>query len=122
MKLTNINIKSFRSFVNSNLKIKDNCIGFIGLNESGKTNLLDAIRSLDKDHPFKINDKSGKASHLRPSITSDEIGNFTIAWEDKSDFSGNLYVQRYQGDGTPQGTNSIIYNDNRGGFYPSISR
>lgn len=70
---------------------------------------------------FKINDKSGNASQLRPSITSDEIGNFIIAWEDKSDFSGNLYVQRYRGDGTPQGTNSIIYNDNNGGFYPSIA-
>ena len=58
MKLTKILIHAFRSVVNQEIEMNENCIGFIGLNESGKTNVLQAIRTLDNNFPLSIKDKS----------------------------------------------------------------
>lgn len=68
MNLAQIEIKSFRSIVEQVINVNDNCIGFIGLNESGKTNVLKAIRSLEKDHVFSIKDKS-KINDRNPDIS-----------------------------------------------------
>ncbi len=64
MILNEIEINSYRSIVCQNLKITNNCMGFVGLNESGKTNLLNAIRLLGSGFPATIKDKSKITNEL----------------------------------------------------------
>ncbi|GAG95151.1 unnamed protein product, partial [marine sediment metagenome] len=40
MKLKKIYFDAFKSFLRKELEINDNCIGLVGINESGKSNLL----------------------------------------------------------------------------------
>ena len=46
MKLAKIYFDAFKSLLNKDLEIKHDCIGFVGTNESGKSNILAAINSL----------------------------------------------------------------------------
>ncbi len=59
MNLKQIEIKCYKSLVDQVLTINDRCMGFVGLNESGKTNLLDAIRMLDWNIQPTQKDRSG---------------------------------------------------------------
>jgi predicted ATP-dependent endonuclease of OLD family len=52
MKLAKINISDFRSILSQEINFQENCIGLIGLNESGKSNVLNAIRILDNTYPL----------------------------------------------------------------------
>ncbi len=67
MKLNKIIIDSYRCITKQELQISQNCIGFVGLNESGKTNILRAISSLGADSELSINDKS-KITNELPKI------------------------------------------------------
>jgi predicted ATP-dependent endonuclease of OLD family len=67
MKLDRIKIESFKSIVNQEILINNNCIGFIGLNESGKTNVLKSLNHLDRNKKFNLKDKS-KITNELPSI------------------------------------------------------
>ncbi|MBO6515698.1 MAG: AAA family ATPase [Bacteroidia bacterium] len=58
MKLLKIQIDSYKSIVKQTVNIEHNCIGLIGLNESGKTNVLQALSHLDSDKKFTLKDKS----------------------------------------------------------------
>ncbi len=67
MKLTKIKISDFRSILNQEINFGENCIGLIGLNESGKSNVLNAIRILDNNYQLSFKDKS-KISRKFPKI------------------------------------------------------
>jgi predicted ATP-dependent endonuclease of OLD family len=67
MKLKEIKIKAYKSIINQTINVDYNCMGFIGLNESGKTNVLNAIRYIDIDQKFTISDKS-KINNNLPHI------------------------------------------------------
>jgi len=77
MKLDKIEIKSFRSIDSSTILLEHDCIGLVGINESGKTNVLDSIKVLDSDFQLKKSDLT-KESETNTSIryhfepTSDE--------------------------------------------------
>ncbi|MBI2428841.1 MAG: AAA family ATPase [Ignavibacteriales bacterium] len=58
MNLIEIEIQTYRSIIDQKINMTTNCIGFIGLNESGKTNLLNAIRFLDPNFKGSLKDKS----------------------------------------------------------------
>jgi predicted ATP-dependent endonuclease of OLD family len=68
MKLKEIFIDSYRSINNQKIVIDFNCKGFIGLNESGKSNILNAIRGLDENYSFCLKDKS-KINNKLPYVT-----------------------------------------------------
>lgn len=80
MKLSEIEIKSYRSIVNQRIQINNNCICFIGPNESGKSNFLNAIRFLDGSFAANIKDKSKINDELPRvrfifNLSEDEIAN-----------------------------------------------
>lgn len=56
MKLTKIYFDAFKSLLNKELIINDNCLGLVGINESGKSNLLYAISVLNGDRKLSITD------------------------------------------------------------------
>jgi AAA15 family ATPase/GTPase len=67
MKLIQIEISNFRSILNQKIDFKDSCVGLIGLNESGKSNILSAIRALEKNYTLTAKDRS-KISGKFPRI------------------------------------------------------
>jgi len=78
MKLREIEIQSFRSLINQKITLDERCLVFIGLNESGKSNILEAIRTLDKSVKFSIRDKS-KINNQLPSV----LFKFSITEQEK---------------------------------------
>ncbi|NTU74391.1 ATP-binding protein, partial [Candidatus Roizmanbacteria bacterium] len=67
MKLKEIIIVSYRSITNQIIPISNNCIGLVGLNESGKTNILRAIRLFENEFVPTIKDKS-KINDCLPKV------------------------------------------------------
>ncbi|MDD1475097.1 hypothetical protein MEO41_28075, partial [Dolichospermum sp. ST_sed4] len=49
---------------------------------------------------------TGSSSHYRPTIASDALGNFVIAWEDTRNGNWDIYFQRYNSNGVAQGINT----------------
>jgi predicted ATP-dependent endonuclease of OLD family len=67
MILNEIEFVSFRSLVNQKLRVTEKCHSLIGLNESGKSNILTAIRAFSGDYECLHKDGS-KISGKYPSI------------------------------------------------------
>lgn len=84
MDLINIEIKSYRSIVDQKIDVKDKCICLIGKNESGKSNILNAIRFLGADFRISASDRS-KINNELPKVKY----NFSIL-KDEIDFLNNL--------------------------------
>ena len=91
MKLSEIEIVSYRSIVNQKITITDRCIGLIGLNESGKSNVLNSIRSLDSTTNFTIKDQSkinDELPRVKFEFLFDENDNIEFTEEFKQYISG----------------------------------
>jgi len=73
---------------------------------------------------FKVNDDVGSAGQWSPAISMDGSGNFVITWEDeRNDYYGDIYAQRYNSSGAPLGSNFKV-NDDDGTAnqrYPAIA-
>lgn len=68
MKIKSIDIESFKSIKKARIELNHNCIGLVGVNESGKTNVLDALSRIDINKKLTANDKT-KDSEAYSSIT-----------------------------------------------------
>lgn len=68
MKLKNIYFDSYKSLINEELSINDGCIGIVGINESGKTNILNAIRVLDQNENLNISHSPKINKDLNPKV------------------------------------------------------
>lgn len=68
MKLIRIYFRAYKSLINERLDIVDNCIGFVGINESGKSNILQAISVLSRDKNLKSTDSPKMAKGTDPHI------------------------------------------------------
>lgn len=80
MKLKKIYFDAFKSLLKKELEITDNCIGLVGINESGKSNLLYAINVLEEedrylsatDTPKMENKKHNPSLRFDFELTSEE--------------------------------------------------
>ena len=61
---------------------------------------------------FRVNDDSGAGSARWPSISCDSQGNFVVVWVDQRTFEYEIHAQRFSSDGTPQGGNFKVNEDN----------
>lgn len=52
MKLSTIHFDSYKSLMQANIEFTHECMGMVGINESGKSNVLRAIESLSHEHPL----------------------------------------------------------------------
>jgi hypothetical protein len=73
---------------------------------------------------FKVNTDPGTAAQYVPSIAIDGSGDFVITWQDYRNSNWDIYAQRYNSSGTPQGSNFKVNNDpgTSGQFVPVIAR
>jgi len=60
---------------------------------------------------FKVNDDTANLAQYRPSISADDGGNFIITWSDNRNGISDIYAQRYYSDGTAQGNNFKVNDD-----------
>lgn len=67
MNLTQIEIECYKSLVGQTFTITDRCMSFVGLNESGKTNVLNAIRMLDWNYEPTLKERS-KLNDCLPTV------------------------------------------------------
>jgi len=67
MRLENIFIKSFRSIVDKTVCFNHNFTVIVGMNEAGKTNILDAVRTLGASYQLQLKD-TPKMSNTPPEI------------------------------------------------------
>lgn len=61
---------------------------------------------------FRVNQDVGMMWQGEPSIAISNHGNFIIAWEDRRDYNSDVYIQRFNPQGIPLGTN-VRVNDNQ---------
>jgi predicted ATP-dependent endonuclease of OLD family len=84
MKLEKVFIGAFKSIVNAELDVKSGCIGLVGINESGKSNVLKAIKSLSASNGLregdvpKKNKKSPASLRFEFCLSSEEIESIKI--------------------------------------------
>ena len=62
------------------------------------------------DSNFKVNQDFGNA-HMYPAISMDNNGNFVVVWEIPSSVNSSIYAQRYNSDGSTQGVNFRVNDD-----------
>jgi hypothetical protein len=68
MKLAKICFDSFKSLFQAELEIKEPCVGLVGTNESGKSNVLYAIRTLSGERKLTAADAHRRAKKLNPCL------------------------------------------------------
>jgi hypothetical protein len=59
---------------------------------------------------FKVSIDQGGVVQSYPSVSTDNSGNFVIAWRDDRNGKGNIYAQRYTNDGNTLGSNFRVTN------------
>lgn len=59
---------------------------------------------------FKVNDDATNQTQSEPTIAIASSGNFWIAWKDNRQLSNDIYLQKFESNGTPNGIN-IKVND-----------
>ena len=62
---------------------------------------------------FRVNDDNSNSWKISPAVAFDNSGNFAVAWEDFRNGDGDIYIQRYQADGTLLGTNIKVNDDSQ---------
>ncbi len=68
MLLNKIYFEAFKSLLKKELEITQNCIGFVGVNESGKSNVLEAIRVLGDERKLEMSDTPRMAKENHPKL------------------------------------------------------
>jgi hypothetical protein len=64
---------------------------------------------------FLVNDQSGASLQSHPAIAIDANGNFIVVWQDDRNGNWDIYAQRFNSNGTKQGSNFRVNEGNEGG-------
>ena len=71
MKLETAHFDAYRSLLNEKLELSDNCIGLVGINESGKTNVLLALGALSVTNGLAASDSPKMSRRTPPHLRFD---------------------------------------------------
>lgn len=98
MKLTKILISNFRSIKKVELEISDPCLMFVGINESGKSNILKAISLFDETCVFNASDIREPSPNENDNLDSFVRFEFVLDQEEKQSIINNLKSKIYTKD------------------------
>ncbi len=59
---------------------------------------------------FRVNDDTGITEQKGSAVASDSSGNFVITWKDERNSNSDIYAQRYNSDGSSEGSNYLVLN------------
>lgn len=85
MQLKKVYFDAYRSLVDTKLEISDNCIGLVGINESGKSNILKGIACLSSDNQLTIAD-TPKMAKTNPLVRFE----FHLDDDERNNISGQI--------------------------------
>lgn len=68
MQLKKVYFDAYKSLLDTELEITDSCIGLVGINESGKSNILNAIGVLSQENALTISDTPKMARERNPAL------------------------------------------------------
>ncbi len=60
---------------------------------------------------FKVSDAPLNINERTPAVSRDAFGNFVVVWEDFRNGRADIYAQRFDNNGVPQGVNFLINDD-----------
>lgn len=83
VKLTKVQIRQFRSIAEMDIAFHRNCLVLLGVNESGKTNILEALALLSSDRNVQPADRRQPSSEERPDQESFVRFVFTLTDDEK---------------------------------------
>lgn len=110
MELKKIYFDAFKSLLNKELIITETCLGFVGINESGKSNLLEAINVLGGERRLRLTDTPKMAREFNPKIRFEF--ELTAAERGKIIKAVQAWAEKYSlvGKAIKSSTFRIIYN------------
>ena len=68
MELKKIHFDAYKSLVDEVLVLTHDCTGFVGINESGKSNILNATKTLSSTHSLQPSDSPKMSNRLDPLV------------------------------------------------------
>src|SRR4051812_4809239 len=68
MQLTKVFFDAYKSLVNESLELNEKCVGLVGRNESGKSNVLYALACLSPQSPLDNSATPKMRNDLAPSL------------------------------------------------------
>jgi hypothetical protein len=68
MKLQTVHFDAYKSLLGTRLHLTHPCMGMVGINESGKSNVLRAIKSLSREHRLGPTDVPKMSKHIDPYV------------------------------------------------------
>lgn len=68
MRLEKIHFEAYKSLLKETLELTDSCVGLVGTNESGKSNILSAVSSLSDTNPLAYTDSPKMGNKPNPYV------------------------------------------------------
>ena len=75
MNLIKVHFDAYKSLLEETLELQNSCIGFVGFNEAGKSNILSAINTLSPQHILKASDTPRMKPTINPYIRFEFLPN-----------------------------------------------
>ena len=93
MKIISVNFDAFRSLVDRQMKFDHRCMGLVGINESGKTNVLRALAVLSRETELTAKDAPKLFNQKNPAVRFQLLLSHDESTEIKNEIQETLDIE-----------------------------